>query len=62
MSRIRKQYRELSDAEKSLIAEYKDAAVALEQVLEKLPDGREKSLALTNLEQSIMWATQGVTS
>lgn len=27
---------------------------------ESMPQGREKSLAITNLEQSVMWASAGV--
>jgi len=27
---------------------------------ERVPDGREKSLALTNLEQAIFWANAGI--
>ncbi len=27
---------------------------------ERCPDGREKSLALTNLEQAIFWANAGI--
>jgi hypothetical protein len=26
-----------------------------------VPEGRERALALTNLEQSVMWATKGIT-
>ena len=62
MGRFRKQYRHPTDEEKSLIEEIKDAALALEVSLEKMENSREKSLALTNLEQAIMWSTQGITS
>lgn len=62
MGRFRKQYRQLTDEEKALIEEIKDGASALEVSLEKMEHSREKSLALTNLEQAIMWSTQGITS
>lgn len=62
MGRFRKQYRQPTDDEKALIEEIKDRAQALEASLEKMENSREKSLALTNLEQAIMWSTQGITS
>ncbi|MEO0449082.1 MAG: hypothetical protein AAFZ74_02045 [Pseudomonadota bacterium] len=62
MGRFRKQHRQLTDDEKALIEEIKDGAQALEASLEKMENSREKSLALTNLEQAIMWSTQGITS
>ncbi len=27
---------------------------------ERAPDGREKSLAITNIEQAVMWANAGI--
>jgi len=35
----------------------RDLAVAY---LENVPDSRERSVALTNLEQSVMWANAGI--
>lgn len=37
-----------------------DHAKALEEVIDQLPPGREKALALTALEESIMWARKGL--
>lgn len=38
-----------------------EAAAAFMAVVEaQVPDGREKSLALTNVEQAKMWASAGV--
>ena len=62
MGRFRKQYRQLTDDEKALIEEIKSGAIALEASLERMENSREKSLALTNLEQAVMWSTQGITS
>ena len=31
-----------------------------ESILEKAPESRERSLALTKLEESIMWANAGI--
>lgn len=41
-----------------LIGEIKAAANALAAVIEKLPAGRRRSVALTNLETASMWAVK----
>jgi hypothetical protein len=57
---FRPQYRELSQAEQDQVARIKDKALAL--AVEFRPtDTREKSLAMTKLEESVMWAVKGVT-
>lgn len=61
MSRFRKEYRELSQEEKDTVAWVKVSAEALESFIEQVPSGREKSLALTKLEEAVMWAVKGVT-
>jgi len=35
-------------------------AVAMERAINQLPDGRPKSLALTKLEESFMWAGKAI--
>lgn len=60
-SRFRPRYRALSDDEKKIHDEFKAQAVVLEQMIERLNGGkpsRYKSLALTDLETSIMWAVK----
>ena len=58
---FRPTYRELSQAEKDTIDRIK--AKALDLAAEFNPtDSREKSLALTKLEESVMWAVKGITS
>jgi len=54
-------YRELSAEEKKAIDEIKDAATVLLDYIEKTGAGRYQSLAITSLEQSVMWAVKGVT-
>lgn len=61
MSTFRKQYRPLDDQEKALLDKLKDAAEALEAVYDEARNGREMSLARTNLEQSVMWAVKQIT-
>ena len=56
---FRKQYKKLDQISIDLIAELKEQAEILEQSLDKV-SSREMSLAKTNLEQCIMWATKAV--
>lgn len=62
VSRFRPKYRALSDDEKALHDAIKDKAAELEVLFEHLPDGRYKSLALTDLEKSVMWIVKQLTS
>lgn len=61
-SRFRPRYRALSEAEKVLHDEIKNKAVELEQLFLKVKPGRYNSLALTSLEESIMWVVKELTS
>lgn len=61
MSKFRKQYRELDAGEAHQVAAIKEAAELLDDVIEQMPEGREKSLAMTKLEESVMWAVKGIT-
>jgi hypothetical protein len=59
----RQTYRQLSDDEKRAMADLKAAGEAYISAIEKLcPGGRERALAVTNAEQSVMWAVKGLTS
>lgn len=69
-------YRELSEEEKTLMAEVKDKALALYQSFDKiltvrnpnavastpLKSGREVALSRTQLEDAVMWAVKGLTN
>lgn len=58
---FRKNYRELSPTEKQTIDRIKDKAYQL--AIEFNPtDTREKSIALTKLEECVMWAVKGVST
>mgnify|MGYP001605845030 FL=1 len=61
VSRFRPKYRSLTDQEKGLHDSPKATAVQLEDLFEQTPDGREKSIAMTKLEEAVMWAIKGLT-
>lgn len=59
---VRHQYRVLTDAEKAQMVKIKDAGQALIDIINETGKSRELSLALTNAEQSVMWAVKHVTA
>lgn len=59
---VRHQYRVLTDAEKAQMLKIKDAGQALIDIINETGKSRELSLALTNAEQSVMWAVKHVTA
>lgn len=62
VSRFRPRYRALNDEEKALHDAIKIKAEELEQLFDKVKPGRYHSLALTELEASIMWIIKELTS
>lgn len=62
VSRFRPRYRQLSDEEKALHDAIKAQAVVLEELFEKVPNGRYKSLSMTALEEAVMWNVKQLTS
>ena len=62
VSRFRPKYRALSDDEKALHDALKDKAAELEALFGKVKAGRYNSLAITSLEQSVMWIVKELTS
>lgn len=62
VSRFRPTYRALSDDEKALHDQIKAKAVELEELFEKVGPGRYASLAMTDLEKSVMWIIKELTS
>ena len=62
VSRFRPTYRALTDDEKKLHDEIKAAAVVMEKLFAQVKPGRYNSLAITSLEQSVMWAVKELTS
>ena len=61
-NKFRPVYRPLTDAEAVTLDEIKARADHLDRVIDTLPPSREKSLAMTNLEQAVMWAVKALTS
>ena len=57
---FRKAYRELSDAEQMDIVALKMLAEDMEHII-NLRQSRESSLAMTRLEEAVMWAVKGIT-
>lgn len=55
------QYVKPTDEQVILMQTFRDMYENLARVIEKLPAGRGRSLALTNLEQSAFWLNKGIT-
>lgn len=55
------QYLKPSDAQIKDMAVLREAYLILYQAVNAMPAGRYKSLAITALEESAMWANKGVT-
>ena len=62
LSRFRPRYRALSDDEKALHDALKAKAVELEELFGQVKPGRYNSLAMTSLEESLMWIVKELTS
>jgi hypothetical protein len=62
VSRFRPTYRPLTDDEKLLHDQLKSKAMELEELFGKVKSGRYNALAITSLEQSIMWIVKELTS
>lgn len=62
VSRFRPRYRALTDEEKVLHDALKDKAAELEALFGQVKRGRYNALAITSLEQSVMWIVKELTS
>ncbi len=62
VSRFRPKYRALTDDEKALHDAIKSKASELEALFEQVKPGRYRSLGITALEESVMWAIKELTS
>lgn len=61
-SRFRPRYRALTEDEKELHDTIKELAEFLEGAYGDITPCRETSIALTKLEESVMWAIKGLTA
>jgi hypothetical protein len=62
VSRFRPRYRALTDTEKALHDTLKDKAAEFETLFAQVKPGRYNSLAITALEQAVMWIVKELTS
>lgn len=62
VTRFRPRYRKLSEDELNLHDAIKHKADELCSLIERMPKSREQSLAITNLEQAIMWGIKALTA
>lgn len=58
---FRHEYRTLSEQEKLNMQLVKDTASTLHDIFKTLNPTREISLAITKLEEAVMWAVKGIT-
>ena len=59
---VRHQYRVLSDAEKQQMMAIKDKGLEFLTLVGTLGKSRETSLAITKIEEAVMWAVKGITA
>jgi hypothetical protein len=59
---LRHEYRTLTDDEKRSVTEMKDLGARFLQLCDECGQGREFSLAKTNMEQAVMWGVKGITA
>jgi len=62
LSRFRPRYRALSPEEVAQHDQFKSAYAEVERLIDILPNGRYKALAMTALEESCMWAVKELTA
>lgn len=53
--------REFTEEETSLSAEIRKGLISVERLLDKLPNGREKSIALTHIEDAMLHSNLAIT-
>lgn len=62
VSRFRPRYRKLTEIEKEIHDDIKSKAEELEMQFVRVKQGRYHSLAITSLEESVMWIIKELTS
>lgn len=61
ISRFRPNFRSLTEKERELHDAVKDAAADMEKLFLRTPETRERSIAMTKLEEAVMWCIKGLT-
>ncbi|RCK40470.1 DUF7681 family protein [Thalassospira xiamenensis] len=59
---VRHKYRVLSDAEKQQMSDLKDKGAEFIALCQQTGESRELSLAITKIEEAVMWSVKHVTS
>ena len=59
---VRHQYRELSEQEKVQVEQVKDIGAEMISLIETLGNGRSASIAVTKVEEAVMWAVKHITA
>lgn len=59
---MRHNYRVLTEAEKAQMQQIKDKGLEFVELLHSIGSSRELSLAITKMEEAVMWATKHVTA
>jgi hypothetical protein len=57
---LRKKHRELTPQEQELIDQLHGQAQDLQDIMDILPANRERDVAMTRLEEAVMWAMKSV--
>ncbi len=58
---MRHEYRVLTDEEKSDMKSIKDMGLTFVEFIGRLPPSRENSLAITKMEEAVMWSVKSLT-
>lgn len=59
---VRHQYRVLSDEEKAAMTWFKDSGAAFIDYANQCGPSREMTLAITKMEEAVMWAVKSITA
>ena len=59
---MRHEYRVLSDIERAQMQRLKDTGLELWELIDRIGSSRELSLAMTKVEEAVMWAVKHITA
>lgn len=58
---VRHQYRVLTEDEKASMVKIKDIGLEFINVVKSMESSRENSIAITKMEEAVMWAVKSIT-